>query len=228
LKPGITELQRALGYEFTDATLLETALTHRSKGANNNERLEFLGDAILGFVVASALFSHYDRACEGQLSRFRAALVKKETLAELAREFSLGDYLHLGSGELKSGGYRRDSILADAMEAVFGAIFLDGGIVPIQHLIERSLHDRLLELSVEADLKDPKTRLQEYLQGRGLPLPHYVVVATTGDEHERSFEVHCQVECLDEAVAGSGTSRRRAEQSAAQATLEYLDKPHVG
>ncbi len=212
MKHGVIELQQALGYEFTDVSLLETALTHRSKGVNNNERLEFLGDAILGFVVASALFAHYDKASEGQLSRFRAALVKKETLAELAREYSLGDYLHLGSGELKSGGYRRDSILADAMEAVFGAIFLDGGIVPIQHLIEKRLRGRMSELSVDSDLKDPKTRLQEYLQGRGLPLPHYVVVATTGDEHERSFEVCCEVECFDEPVVGSGTSRRRAEQ----------------
>ena len=228
MKLDVAELQRVLGYTFNDPSLLEMALTHRSKGALNNERLEFLGDAILGFVVANALFACYRKASEGQLSRFRASLVKKETLAELAREFSLGDYLRLGSGEMKSGGYRRDSILADAMEAVFGAIFLDGGMSPVQQLIEHRLRERMAALSNEIDLKDPKTRLQEYLQARGLPLPNYQVVATSGDEHERRFDVRCTVECLEQAVAGSGTSRRRAEQSAAQAALERLGESRDG
>jgi ribonuclease-3 len=224
LKPRLDELQRTLGYEFQDVSLLETALTHRSKGSANNERLEFLGDAILGFVVADALYSRFDTLPEGQLSRYRAALVKKDTLAKLARHFSLGDYLLLGSGELKSGGYRRDSILADAMEAVFGAMYLDSDLDTVRSFIERSLATRFDKLSVGDELKDPKTRLQEYLQGRGLPLPEYAVVATHGSEHDRRFDVHCRVAGLDEPVTGTGTSRRRAEQDAAQQALEQLTK----
>jgi ribonuclease-3 len=216
-------LQRKIDYSFKDAMLLENALTHRSKGSKNNERLEFLGDAILGFVVAEILYSKFGQASEGQLSRFRASLVKKETLAALARELSLGDYLLLGSGELKSGGFRRDSILADAMEAVLGAMYLDGGIEKTRLLIEQCLKDRLDNLSLEgADTKDPKTCLQEYLQGRRLALPKYEVVATFGDEHNQSFEVNCFVAELDEPVKGLGTSRRRAEQAAAQQALDRL------
>jgi ribonuclease-3 len=223
LTTSLEDLQRHLGYAFKDVTLLETALTHRSKGAGNNERLEFLGDAVLGFVVAEILYSRFERATEGQLSRFRASLVKKDTLAGLAREFSLGDYLILGSGELKSGGYRRDSILADAMEAVMGAMYLDGGIDGIQWLIRESLNDRIEKLSlVSGDIKDPKTSLQEYLQGKHLPLPEYTVVATLGDEHHQSFEVVCNVTGLKEPVKGTGTSRRRAEQAAARKALEHL------
>jgi ribonuclease-3 len=219
----LEELQRLLGYRFKDVTLLETALTHRSKGARNNERLEFLGDAILGFVVAESLYSRFNHATEGQLSRFRASLVKKDTLASLAREFSLGDYLVLGPGELKSGGYRRDSILADAMEAVLGAMYLDGGIEITKRLITESLHDRVEKLStVNADIKDPKTSLQEYLQARHLPLPEYNVVITSGDDHSQSFEVECSIAGLDEPVKGIGTSRRRAEQAAARKALEQL------
>ena len=155
------DLQRKINYSFKDVSLLENALTHRSKGSKNNERLEFLGDAILGFIVAEILYSKFDQASEGRLSRFRASLVKKETLAALARDLSLGDYLLLGSGELKSGGFRRDSILADAMEAILGAMYLDGGIDQTRLLIEHCLKDRLNSLSLEdADTKDPKTLLR--------------------------------------------------------------------
>jgi len=223
LTASFDDLQRVIDYNFKDVSLLENAVTHRSKGSYNNERLEFLGDAILGFVVADLLYTKFSQASEGQLSRFRASLVKKETLAALARELSLGDFLLLGSGELKSGGFRRDSILADALEAVIGAMYLDGGIGIARSLIESSLKDRLDSLSLEgADTKDPKTCLQEYLQGRHLALPQYEVVATFGDEHNQSFEVSCVVVNLDEPVKGSGTSRRRAEQSAAQQALSQL------
>lgn len=221
---SLDDLQRTIDYNFKDVSLLENALTHRSKGSYNNERLEFLGDAILGFVVADILYSNFGQASEGQLSRFRASLVKKETLAALARELSLGDFLLLGSGELKSGGFRRDSILADALEAVIGAMYLDGGIDVARSLIKSCLKDRLDSLTLEgADTKDPKTCLQEYLQGRHLALPKYDVVATFGDEHNQSFDVSCVVAGLDEPVKGSGTSRRRAEQAAAQQALDRLE-----
>ena len=220
---SLNELQRTIDYSFKDVSLLKNALTHRSKGSTNNERLEFLGDAVLGFVVAELLYLKFENASEGQLSRFRASLVKKETLAALAREISLGDFLLLGSGELKSGGFRRDSILADALEAVIGSIYLDGGIDNTRLFIERSLQERLNGLNLKgADTKDPKTCLQEYLQGRGLDLPIYKVEATFGDEHNQSFEVSCAVAGLSMSVKGTGTSRRRAEQAAAQQAINQL------
>lgn len=220
---SLDELIRKLGYQFRDESLLEIALTHRSKGSVNNERLEFLGDAVLGFIVAEILYSRFVKASEGQLSRFRSSLVKKDTLAELARRYSLSDYLILGAGELKSGGYRRDSILADAMEAIIGAMYLDGGIETARQIITDSLQDRIDQISLKgSDSKDPKTSLQEYLQGRHLPLPKYEVVTTTGDDHKQKFEVSCSVEGLDEAIIGTGTSRRRAEQAAAKQALEML------
>lgn len=217
-------LQRALAYQFKDVALLSQALTHRSKGSTNNERLEFLGDSILGFVAADLLYSQFQQSPEGHLSRFRASLVKKETLAELGREFSLGDYLRLGSGELKSGGFRRDSILADSMEAIFGAMYLDGGLDVARNLIERCLSSRLEKLSAESDLKDPKTRLQEYLQSRHLDLPEYTVTETHGDAHEQEFEVQCNVVGLKQPVKGEGSSRRKAEQTAAEVALAMLLK----
>ncbi|MBN4079071.1 ribonuclease III [Beggiatoa alba] len=220
----LDKLQRTLAYQFKDISLLRQALTHRSKAAENNERLEFLGDAILGFIAADLLYSQFQQAPEGHLSRFRASLVKKETLAALAREFSLGDYLRLGSGELKSGGFRRDSILADGMEAIFGAMYLDGGLQPARKLIERCLSSRLENLSAESDMKDPKTRLQEYLQARRLDLPEYTVTETLGDAHEQEFTVQCNVTGLNEIVTGIGSSRRKAEQSAAQQVLNHLLK----
>jgi ribonuclease-3 len=220
----LDQLQSALAYQFKDVTLLSQALTHRSKGSKNNERLEFLGDSILGFVAADLLYSRFKKSPEGHLSRFRASLVKKETLAELAREFSLGDYLRLGSGELKSGGFRRDSILADGMEAIFGAMYLDGGLEDVRKLIERCLSARLDNLSAETDLKDPKTRLQEYLQSRRLELPDYTVTQTHGDAHEQEFEVQCTVVGLEQPVKGAGSSRRKAEQAAAKLALKKLLK----
>lgn len=220
----LDKLQQTLAYQFNDSALLNQALTHRSKGATNNERLEFLGDAILGFIAADLLYAQFQQSPEGHLSRFRASLVKKETLAALAREFSLGDYLRLGSGELKSGGFRRDSILADGMEAIFGAMYLDGGMVPVRTLIERCLSSRLKNLSAEADLKDPKTRLQEYLQARRLDLPEYTVTETQGDAHEQEFMVECSVTGLAQPVSGVGSSRRKAEQTAAQQALDHLLK----
>jgi len=219
----LDRLQRTLEYQFSDVAFLTLALTHRSKGAANNERLEFLGDAILGFVIADLLYFRFDSVPEGHLSRFRASLVKKETLAELAREFSLGDFLLLGSGELKSGGFRRDSILADGMEAIIGAIYLDGGLDNARKLIEKCLAPRLAALSAENELKDPKTRLQEFLQARHFPLPVYAVVSTSGDEHNQRFEVGCTVQGLARPASGMGSSRRKAEQDAAEQALALLD-----
>jgi len=218
----LARLQNVLAYQFTNNKLLIQALTHRSKGSPNNERLEFLGDAILGFISADLLYAQFQQVPEGHLSRFRASLVKKETLAALAREFSLGEYLRLGSGELKSGGFRRDSILADGMEAIFGAMYLDGGLEPVRALIERCLSSRLEKLSAESDLKDPKTRLQEYLQARRLDLPEYTVTETHGEAHEQEFMVECRVVGLDQIVMGIGDSRRKAEQTAAQQALGLL------
>lgn len=224
-KPDVQldRLQYTLEYQFSDTALLTLALTHRSKGAANNERLEFLGDAILGFVAADLLYFQFDSVPEGHLSRFRASLVKKETLAELAREFSLGDFLLLGSGELKSGGFRRDSILADGMEAIIGAIYLDSGLDSARKFIEKCLAPRLANLSAENELKDPKTRLQEFLQARRSPLPVYVVVSTSGDEHNQRFEISCAVQGLSQSVSGIGSSRRKAEQDAAEQALLLLN-----
>lgn len=223
MKSPSRELARALAYEFKDAALLQQALTHRSAGGPNNERLEFLGDAILGMVIATELFLRLPDASEGELSRTRASLVKRETLAEVARELSLGDYLALGSGELKSGGYRRASTLADALEAVLGAIALDGGFAVSEACIRRLFAARLDHLPSAASLKDPKTCLQEYLQSRHLALPEYEVVRTSGQDHNRMFSVECRVVELERVVEASGSSRRRAEQTAAAAMLQQLN-----
>ncbi len=219
---SVRELARNLGYSFQNEGLLQQALTHRSAGGHNNERLEFLGDAILGFVIAEALYHRIPAASEGELSRLRASLVKRETLAEVARGLSLGDYLALGSGELKSGGYRRDSTLADALEAVFGAIYLDSGFPACQTCILHLFRGRLTNLPSAAALKDPKTRLQEYLQSRHLALPEYEVVESRGMDHNRVFRVACRVEEMGITYQASGSSRRRAEQAAAEGMLEKL------
>ncbi|WP_455366165.1 ribonuclease III [Kaarinaea lacus] len=218
------KLSNKLHYKFSDLSLLTEAITHRSKHSINNERLEFLGDSILGYVISSELFQRFPQAREGQLTRGRAALVKGETLAELALHIELGDYLHLGPGELKSGGHRRKSILADAMEAIIGAIYLDGGLEAARQHILAIYSDKLSELSLDEVGKDPKTQLQEYLQARKQPLPHYEVVATTGSEHEQVFEVSCKVKILPRAVKGTGRSRRKAEQSAASKVLKLLEE----
>jgi ribonuclease-3 len=191
-------------------------------GGANYERLEFLGDAILSFVIADYLYTNYPGADEGELSRYRASLVKGETLAELASNMELGEYLNLGPGELKSGGFRRKSILADSLEAIMGAIYLDGGIEPARKFI-LSLYPKRLEAMLSADvLKDPKTRLQEYLQSRRLALPVYETKAVHGEAHNQTFEIVCLVEGLNEPVLGTGSSRRKAEQDAAQQMLEKI------
>jgi ribonuclease-3 len=211
-----------LGYRFVADDLLDDALTHRSAGRDNNERLEFLGDAVLGLVIAAELYLRNPEPREGVLTRWRATLVKKQTLAEIAREISLGDYLVLGSGELKSGGRRRDSILADTLEALIGAIYLDSGLQAARTVIHTLYGARLAELPELADLKDPKTRLQEYLQGRGLALPNYTVVDTQGKAHEQLITVQCEVEGVSEALCATDSSRRRAEQAAASLALAKL------
>ncbi|MCB1800503.1 MAG: ribonuclease III [Gammaproteobacteria bacterium] len=215
-------LQRRLGYAFEDEGLLERALTHRSLGARNNERLEFLGDAILGFEVADTLFRTVDDANEGQLSRMRAHLVKRETLAAIARELNLGGILRLGAGELRSGGQSRDSILADAIEAIIAAVYLDGGLDEARALIHRLLGQRLAEPAPEIRRKDPKTRLQEHLQSLGRPLPHYEVMKIAGDQHDQTFRVRCSIGMAAD-TEGEGGSRRKAEQAAARAMLAQLE-----
>ena len=216
-------LQERLGYDFGDSGLLERALTHRSVGARNNERLEFLGDAILSFVIAELLYRTEPDAHEGRLTRLRAHLVRRETLAAIARELELGAALRLGPGELKSGGRGRDSILADAFEAIIGAIYLDSGLAACREVLETLFGERLARAAREVGLKDPKTRLQETLQGQGRALPQYTVVKLEGAAHDQSFTVECQVEGIPRPVTGSGSSRRKAEQDAASRALEELD-----
>jgi len=220
------KLQRRLGYTFSEGDLLTQALTHRSHGSNNNERLEFLGDSILNFVIAEDLYLRFEAAQEGKLSRLRAKMIKRQTLAEIAREFELGDYLIMGVGELKSGGFQRDSILSDTLEAVIGAIFLDAHLDVVRERIVAWFASRLDILSLEKSFKDAKSRLQEFLQARQAALPDYQVVKTEGQSHEQIFHVECRVELLAEAAKGKGTSRRVAEQSAASVALVNLGIEH--
>lgn len=219
---NLEKLTRKLGYVFRQPELLERALTHRSYGARNNERMEFLGDAILGYLVSTELYRQFPDASEGQLSRLRASLVKGETLAAIATEVELGDYLNLGSGELKSGGHRRRSILADAFEAIIGAVYLDSGIDSASELVQAFFRDRIARLDPRTLKKDPKTRLQEFLQARGDNLPEYQVVATRGKAHEQLFKVECRIAGMVEPVMGEGSSRRKAEQAAAEKMLQTL------
>ena len=211
-----------ISYEFSSPELLERALTHRSKSGDNNERLEFLGDAVLNFVVAQRLYELLPKASEGHLSRLRASLVKGSTLAEIAAELELGKELRLGSGELKSGGHRRDSILADAVEALLGAILLDGGFKSVEGYILSQWKTRFENLPGEESLKDPKTRLQEFLQSRGHPLPVYEVLEVTGEAHNQTFKVACHIEVLGIDTEGVAGSRRRAEQKAASLAIESI------
>ncbi|MFQ6021128.1 MAG: ribonuclease III [Acidiferrobacterales bacterium] len=222
MSSGLAEFCRQLNYEFRDLELLECALTHSSKGADNYERLEFLGDSVLNFAISAALYERYPDLSEGELTRLRASLVKKETLARLARQLRLGDHLRLGAGELKSGGFERDSILADALEAVFGAIFLDTNIDHARSVILAAYRDVLADVTPETLRKDPKTQLQEYLQKRLLATPVYNIVAVTGEAHEQTFHVECVVPGLEQPVQGSGKSRRTAEQEAATTALKLL------
>jgi ribonuclease-3 len=219
---SLSRLERQLGYTFKDQELMVLALTHRSFAGRNNERLEFLGDAILNFVAGEALFDRFPLAREGQLSRLRARLVKGETLAVLARGFDLGEYLRLGSGELKSGGFRRESILADALEALIGAIYLDAGMEVARERVLAWLAGEFEGLTLVDTNKDPKTRLQEFLQSRGCELPRYEVVDIQGEPHCRTFFVECEIILLNEKSRGQGVSRRIAEQVAAAAALIAL------
>lgn len=216
-------LLKKLDYDFLDQALLEKALSHRSVGSDNNERLEFLGDAILGFVIASQLYQIFPDAREGELSRYRASLVKGDTLAILANDLNLGDFLRLGPGELKSGGFRRNSILANTYEAIIGAIYLDGGMAPAEKFILDSCREQIESISDKSTHKDPKTRLQEYLQARKQPLPEYTIVHISGKSHEQQFKVTCKIGLLPDPVTGEGSSRRKAEQDAAQKALTKFE-----
>lgn len=219
---------RGLGYEFRRAGLLRLALTHRSLGNPNNERLEFLGDGVLNMVVAELLFHARPDVPEGDLSRLRARIVREKTLAGIARELQLGDYVLLGPGELKSGGFLRDSILADALEAVIGAVFLDGGFDQARDLVERLVSTRIAALPEAEALKDAKTRLQELAQGRALRLPEYHVVDEHGADHDRTFTVECRVDMLQEPITATAGSRRKAEQTAARRALESIARGEGG
>lgn len=215
-------LARALGYDFESDALLIQALTHRSAGPVNNERLEFLGDALIGFVIAEALLERFPKADEGTLSRMRASLVKRESLAKLARGLELGEVLRLGAGELRTGGHARDSILADALEAVLGAVYLDAGFERARQVVMRLFAARIEQTDAERAGKDPKTRLQEWLQSRKRPLPEYLVLSIDGDQHDQTFTVNCLLQDADLSARGVGTSRRRAEQAAAEQMLELI------
>jgi ribonuclease-3 len=219
---SLDDLQSRLGYQFRDIGHLESALTHRSVGLSHNERLEFLGDSIVNFVVAESLYQTYPDAREGKLTRMRAALVRGQSLAELARRLQLGDSIRLGSGERKSGGRRRESILADAMEAVIGAIYLDGGMVACQQCIQKWMESELASVDPSQVEKDPKTALQEWLQQARCELPSYKVLEVSGPAHAQTFRVQCRSEQMDVSGEGSGSSRREAEQAAAHDVLATL------
>jgi len=220
---AIDLLLKKLAYSFNDIGLLEEALTHRSFAARNNERLEFLGDGILNFVIAHELFKLYPDVQEGDLSRLRANLVNKESLAEIAKKLDLGDVIKLGSGELKSGGFRRPSILADAVESILGAVYCDGGFEICRNLIVRLYAGKLSSPVDLQSLKDPKTRLQELLQSRSYPLPDYQVINITGQAHAQVFHLKCTIEQMNIEVSGEGKSRRKAEQVAAEKAIAEVE-----
>lgn len=224
---SLEALRRRIGYGFSNTSLLEQALTHRSAGSPHNERLEFLGDAVLSFLIAEALFTQFPDAREGQLTRLRASLVKGETLAALARHLDLGTALRLGGGELKTGGRHRDSILADALEALVGAILLDGGLDACRGFVAAIYGERLAAVSPGRAVKDPKTKLQEWLQSRRLGLPSYSVTAVEGKAHDQYFRVECRMDDLGVVTYGQGSNRRRAEQDAAVEALSLLAEDPV-
>ena len=220
-------LSKKLGLSFNNPQIFTMALTHRSANSKNNERLEFLGDSILGFVVAQKLYDLFPSASEGVLSRLRASLVNQSSLAELARQHQLGDYLLLGSGELKSGGFRRDSILSDALEAIMGALFKDQGINACQTWIELLFAEKLNDLSLDNWQKDPKTQLPELMQSKKQVLPEYTLITMSGLAHEQMFQVKCSIPLLTDTCVGTGISRKKAEQSAAELMLELLNKDSI-
>ena len=219
---SLKHLENRLGYVFEDQELLTRALTHRSFGARNYERLEFLGDAILGVVIAEVLFRKFETAKEGQLSRLRSKIVRKETLAKVARTLNLGEHLLLGLGERKSGGFKRDSILSDVLEAIIGSIYLESGHAVIADRITTWFASELEALSLSSTQKDPKTRLQEYFQSKALELPEYLVIDVEGKSHDQIFTVQCRGQELAADVIGKGPSRKIAEQNAAAAALKTL------
>ena len=216
------QLARELNLHFQHLSLFEQALTHRSAGNINNERLEYLGDAVLGMVIANRLYRRFPQASEGQLSRLRSLLVKRQTLAEIGVEIQLSKYLVMGAGELRSGGQSRDSTLADAVEAILGATYLELGNDAVESLIDHLFSKRLQSLTLEQCEKDPKTRLQEYLQSLNLPLPEYRVLSLSGKQHQQRFSVKCRVKILKQEALGNGMSRRKAEQDAARRLLQEL------
>ncbi|GLP97189.1 ribonuclease III [Paraferrimonas sedimenticola] len=217
----LNKLCRIIGYQFNDISHLQLAMTHRSAAGQHNERLEFLGDSVLSVVIAEELFHRFPKVNEGALTRMRSALVKGDTLSEIGLEFELGDYIRLGAGELKSGGFRRASILADAVEAIIGAVYLDSDFATVKALLLRWYQTRL-DTVQPVNQKDAKTRLQEYLQGRRLPLPEYVVTEITGESHRQEFTVECRTSELNQPVVAKGSSRRKAEQIAAAKVLEQI------
>lgn len=222
----IHHLEQTLGYAFQNIALLEQAVTHRSFGPHHNERLEFLGDSILGMIIAKQLYSLFPDSPEGDLTRMRSILVRETTLAELAREFKIGDCLLLGPGELKSGGSRRDSLLADAVESIIGAIFLDCNerFEIVRHLVLTWFHSRLLAINPSVSQKDPKSALQELLQSQHKELPVYTIENIVGSDNNQIFEVSVSIQNLNKTFSGKGSSRRRAEQKAASAVLDYISK----
>lgn len=219
----IARLEQALGYQFGDSKLLALALTHCSAGSSNNERLEFLGDSVLNHIIAEAIYHQFPASREGELTRMRAALVRRETLGEVAVELGLGSYLRFGASERKSGAHRRSSILADALEAVVGAILLDSDMEHCGRCVRNWFDSRLRELSPSVVGKDPKTQLQEYLQGRNYPLPAYALVSVSGEDHaQQEFIVACRLQQPNLVVEGAGSSRRKAEQDAANNALHRI------
>jgi ribonuclease-3 len=220
------KLETDLGYNFTRPELLQQALTHRSAGTPNYERLEFLGDSVLNCTIATYLYRRFDGMNEGEMSRMRASLVREETLVSIAQHLALGDKLRLGAGEAKNGGARRPSILADAVEAVFGAILMDGGFDAAQRVIERLYEPTLARIDPDESGKDPKTALQEFLQGRHLALPRHNVIAVRGDAHAQEFEAECVIASLSLRCTGIGTTRRTAEQQAARQVINSLRTNH--
>lgn len=214
-------------YRFKDEELLQQALTHRSADKVNNERLEFLGDSILSAVISTRLYQLKSKDDEGDLSRFRARLVRGATLSKLAAGLKLSDHIRLGEGEMKSGGYKRDSILADALEAIIGAIYLDGGFAVCQRVVLQIFESEISNLPDANELKDPKTRLQEWLQSHGYPLPEYTVLSEDGPPHKKHFKVQTREKLAGFDVTGTGSSRRKAEQSAAKAALDFISASKI-
>ncbi len=221
---SLVSLQSSIGYTFNTTTLLQLAVTHRSFSGNNNERLEFLGDSVLNFIVAHQLYQRFPKLPEGDLSRLRAQLVKESSLCEIALTLNLKDYLKLGEGELKSAGWRRPSILADALEAIVGAVYLDGGFVAAEVVVLKLFAQKLSTIDPKAIDKDAKSQLQEYLQSKKIELPDYMVVSIEGEAHAQSFKVECVINKLNITTLGEGTSRRNAEQQAAQLAMEKINQ----